>query len=136
MSDSSKPQVTIVADGTEVCITTPASETGVWPPGPLENGGNAPSESLTGSTMAGNFQGASRRRGARLLGIYPKQTMTGTITLYNENSAATSGSTMVFAAGLTQNGINFGPKGIVFNIGIGVKHGAAEACHYVWEPLY
>lgn len=138
MSESSKPQVTNVPDATEVVITAPASaETGSWPPGSDHQGADASSnQSAAGSTFAGPTQGASRRRGARLLGIYPKQAMTGTITLYDEVTAAASSQKMQFAIGLPQQGLNFMPKGIVFINGIGVKHSAAEACHYVWEPLY
>jgi hypothetical protein len=110
MSNSTKPQATRVVDATEIVISAP------------------PTGAQIGATIAG--------KAARLLGIYPSQTMTGTITIYDEATATTTGTKLVFAAGLLMSGITFPVDGVVFNLGIGVKHSAAEACQYVWAPVH
>ena len=90
------------------------------------------------STLPTNPQtgAAAASKGCRLMGIYPAQTMTGTITLYDEATTGATGQKFSFAIGLTMAGITFGPDGVCFLNGLGVKHSVGESCTYVIAPLY
>ena len=71
-----------------------------------------------------------------LLGIYPDNTTTGSVTVRDGRAADASGTTVsVSATGLTQLGKTFGTYGIQLS-GLTVQLGAgADAVIVAWMPL-
>lgn len=72
---------------------------------------------------------------ALVMAILPNATTTGTVTLRSASTASGSAALHVAAIGLTQQGAQFGPFGVLFPDGLTVQLSAAgDAVGIVWMP--
>ena len=70
-----------------------------------------------------------------LLAIIPDATATGTVTMRSAATASGSTAMSISAIGLTQQGKQFGPFGVVYGAGITIQNSVAgDACVVVWMP--
>ena len=71
-----------------------------------------------------------------ILAIVPDSTTTGTVTVRDSATAVGSAPDSVSAIGLTQQGKQFGPYGVICDAGLTVQLSAAgDAVMVIWVPI-